>query len=62
MDKRVGPEFLAQRAAVDTENAGGLTLIAVRVVQHGLKQRSLNFADNKIVEITWPITIQAFKI
>lgn len=62
MDKRVGPQLLTKCATVDAQNAGGLALIAVRIVQHGLKQRPLNFADHEIVEITWSIAIEAFKI
>src|SRR5256885_11721687 len=33
-------QFLAQRAAVDAENARGLALVAARVIEHDAKQRS----------------------
>jgi len=62
MNQRVRPEFLAQRATIDTENACCLTLIAVGVVQDGFEQRSLDLADDKIVQIAGAVAIEAFKI
>ena len=58
MNQRVGPELLTQRAAIDTENASGLALIAVRVFENGLEQRPLDFADYKIVQVAGTIAIE----
>lgn len=57
MNQGVGPELLAQRATVDTEYAGGLALVAVGVFEHGLKERSLDFADNEVIQIARPVAV-----
>ncbi len=62
MNQRVRPEFLAQRATVDTEYAGRQALIAMRVIHDGLKQRPFHLANNEIVEIAGAIAIEVFKI
>lgn len=62
MNQRVGPEFLAQRAPIDAQDAGSLALIAVRIVEHGLEQRPLDFTDDEVVQIPRPVAVQVFEI
>ena len=61
-NQRIRPEFLAQRAAVDAENSGCLTLIAVCVVHDGFEQRPFNFSHDEIVEISWAIAVKVPEI
>ena len=62
LNKRIGPEFLAQGTAVDAQYTGSLTLIALRIIHHRFEQRPFYFADNEIVEVTGTIPIQRREI
>ena len=58
MDERMGPEFLAQRTAVDAEDAGRLALVAVRVVHDGLQEGPFHFTDDEVVKIAGAVAIE----
>ena len=62
LDQGIGPEFLAQRAAVDSENAGSLALVAVSVIEHGLEQRPLHLADNEVVKVAGAIAVEVSEV
>ena len=62
MNQGVGPELFAQRAAVDAEYASCLALVAMRVLEHGLEQRTFDFADDEVVEIAGAVAVQVPEI
>src|SRR5215468_4372194 len=55
-------QLLAQRPAVDTENAGGAALVALDVIEHRLEQRFLDFAQDHVVELRGAVTVQAREV
>ena len=62
LNKRMSPEFLARRAAIDAEYAGGLALIALRIIQNGFQQRPFHFTDDKVVQITRAVAVKCGEI
>jgi hypothetical protein len=62
LNQRVITQFFAQRTPIQTEDAGRLALIAMRVVQNGLEKRPFDFANDEVVEIAGAIAIKAFEI
>src|SRR5262249_35356248 len=55
-------ELLAQRAAVDAEDARGAALVALGVVEHYAKQRLLDLAQHQIIEIGGTVPAQAHEV
>src|SRR6185436_1887268 len=55
-------QLLAQRPAVDPENAGRAALVAFHVVEHRLEQRLFAFAQDHIVQLRGPVTVQAREV
>src|SRR5262245_1843401 len=43
-------QLAAQRPAIEAQHAGGPTLIAVRVIEHGREHGGLDFAHHQLVE------------
>ncbi len=62
LNKRISPEFLAQRAAVDAEYAGGLALVAPCKIHNGFKQRPFYFTDDKVVQVTRAVAVKCCEI
>ena len=62
LNQRIGPEFLAQSAAVNAQYTGRLTLVALRVIHYRLEQRSFHFTDDEIVQVARPIPVQRREI
>src|SRR6516164_5162864 len=55
-------QLLAQRAAVDAENAGGAALVTFGVVEYHAEQRLFDLAQNEIVQMCRPVAVQAGEI
>jgi len=62
LDQAIGLEFFTQRTAIDAENAGSLALVAIGVIHDDLEQRPLHFAQDEIVKVTRPVTVQAGEV
>lgn len=55
-------ELLAQRAPVDTEDAGGARLVAARVIHNGSKQGQLDFTHDEFVEFHRRMAVEISEI
>jgi len=62
LNKRMSPEFLAQRAAIDAEYAGSLALIAPGVIHYDLEQRPFHFTDDEVVQFTGAVAVECGEI
>jgi len=60
--EQVSPEFLSQGTAIDAEYTGGLALVALRVIHDGFEQGPFNLANDQVVQVTRPITVQGRKV
>jgi hypothetical protein len=55
-------QLLAQRAAIDAEDARGAALIAFHVIEHRLEQRLFDFAQHHVVQLSGTMTVQAREV
>jgi hypothetical protein len=62
LNKQICPEFFSQGTAVDAENAGSLTLVALRVIHDGFEQGAFNLANDKIVQVAGPVAVKSRKV
>jgi hypothetical protein len=62
LNQRIGPEFLAQGAPIDAEDASSLALVAIGVIHNSFEQWLFNFTHYKSVQVTRTIPVQAFEI
>ena len=62
LQQGIGLELLAQRAAINAEDTGCLALVAVRIIHHGLEQRSLDLANDQVVQIARAVAVERGEI
>ena len=55
-------ELLAQGAAIQAEQLGGLGLVALDVIHHGFQQRCLDFGQHQVVDVGDVGTFQAGEV
>ena len=55
-------EFLAQRAAVDTETGCRFGLVIVAVAQHGFQHGLLDFRDYRIEQVTGQFAVEILEV
>src|SRR5437879_880449 len=55
-------QLFAQSRTIDSQNARGSALVALRVVEHYPEQRLLDLAQHEIVELGRPVTVQAHEV
>src|SRR5271168_4236099 len=55
-------EFLAQGAAIDTEDGRGTALVSLHMPHHHLEQRLLDLAHHQFVQVRGLMTVQGLEI
>src|SRR5258708_7490631 len=55
-------QFLAQRGAGDAEDHGGLALIALGVVEHGLQERFLDLTQHEVVQTRRAVAVEVREV
>src|SRR6202047_1332714 len=55
-------QLLAQGPAIDSQNTGSAALVSFRIVQYHAEQRLFDLAQHEIVQMRWPVTIQAGEV
>src|ERR1700683_648919 len=55
-------QLLAQRAAVDAENAGGAALVAFRVVEDDPEQGLLDLAQHQVIEVCGSVPVETGEV
>src|SRR4051812_15279524 len=55
-------QLLAQRAAIDAEDARGAALVTFGIVEHYAEQRLFNLAQHEVVQMRRTVTVQAREV